>query len=175
MPRTARWPSSPATSTALDTAALTRMLVRGCRGGAASLGEAALKGEVERRGNEGAPGQGTGARLRVGRFSVRTHDEKAQRTLAIGGELDLASTAKLTRAVSAALSTGARRLILDLRRLEFIDASGLHAVVEARDVCREAGCEFALVPGPRQVQRVFELTGTLKTLHFSGAAEVEAP
>jgi anti-anti-sigma factor len=106
---------------------------------------------------------------------VRTHVQHEQRTLAIAGELDLASALKLERAVGAALAAGARRLILDLRRLEFIDAAGLHSVVEAREACRKQGCEFALVPGPRQVQRVFELTGTMKTLRFSAAAEAERP
>lgn len=119
--------------------------------------------------------QAGSARLRIGRFSVRTGVQDDQRKLAIAGELDLASAPRLERAVAAAIAAGARRVILDLRRLEFIDASGLHVVMQARDTCREVGCEFALVPGPRQVQRVFELTGTLGNLQLSGEAELERP
>jgi anti-sigma B factor antagonist len=150
------------------------MLVRGRRWWRRTGGDGTLRREVEQRGQERAPDE-AGGRVRFGRFAVRTHVEPGRRTLALGGELDLASAPKLERAVGAALTAGARRLVLDLRRLEFIDASGLHSVVQAREACRREGCEFALVPGPRQVQRVFELTGTLKTLEFSGPAGVEAP
>ncbi len=137
-----------------------------------------MRGEVESRGQERSPSQEHApsperARPRIGRFSVRTHIDDRQRTLAMTGELDLASALKLERTVDAALAAGASRVILDMRRLEFIDASGLHSIVQASDACREAGCEFMLVPGPHHVQRVFELTGMLKALKFSRAAEAE--
>jgi anti-anti-sigma factor len=132
-----------------------------------------VRGELERSGQERREAPATLTAPRLARFGVRTHVESDRRTLVVVGELDLASAPKLARAVSAALRAGARRLILDLRRLEFIDASGLHAVVAARDLCREEGCEFALVPGPRQVQLVFELTGTLSSLRFSSPTEAE--
>jgi anti-anti-sigma factor len=96
-----------------------------------------------------------------------------ERRLALAGELDLASAPKLARAVASAIAAGARRVILDLRQLDFIDASGLHVLMQARERSREAGCEFAVVPGPRQVQRVFELTGVLTDLELRGEVEVE--
>jgi anti-sigma B factor antagonist len=109
----------------------------------------------------------------IGRFNVLMHASAGRRTLVLVGELDLASAPELEGAVAAALEAGAQRIVLDLRRLDFIDASGLHAVVDASDACREQGCEFALVPGSRQVQRVFEMTGTLASLRFSPTAQTD--
>ncbi len=48
-----------------------------------------------------------------------------------------------------------------------MDTSGLRAVLFAREVCREHGCEFGLVQGPPQIRRLFELTGLLG-LPFQG-------
>jgi anti-anti-sigma factor len=142
-------------------------------GEARAVGEKALRGEVEKRGDEGTPAPAGSGRPRIGRFALRTGVRGDERRLALAGELDLASTPKLARAVSSAIAAGARRVILDLRELDFIDASGLHVVMQARESCRETGCEFAVVPGPRQVQRVFELTGVLSDLELRGEVEVE--
>jgi anti-anti-sigma factor len=57
-------------------------------------------------------------------------------------------------------------LILDLRRLEFIDSTGLRCILEFDAEARQDGCTLALIPGPKPVQRVFELTDTRARLPF---------
>ena len=80
-------------------------------------------------------------------------------TLLVTGELDLATAPTLEGAVTRLCGDGARRVVIDLSRLEFIDASGLHAVSAARESCQRSACEFGLVPGRSQLRRLLRMSG----------------
>ncbi|MGH9166404.1 MAG: STAS domain-containing protein [Acidimicrobiia bacterium] len=77
------------------------------------------------------------------------------------GELDLATVERFRQAASAA-ARQAPTVVLDLRRLSFIDSSGLHAIV---DLDAQAG-RLIVVRGPQAVQRVFQITTLDKRLEF---------
>jgi anti-anti-sigma factor len=89
-------------------------------------------------------------------------------TLALAGELDIASAVTLHGAVVRARAAGAAisALTLDLSGLIFIDSTGLAEIILTGQLCDRDGYEFALVPGPRAVQRLFELTGLVDALPF---------
>jgi anti-anti-sigma factor len=90
-----------------------------------------------------------------------------EQTLILTGELDMASAPELAGAVARFGMSRRTSLVLDLRKLAFIDSSGIRAILAARELCAEQGCEFMLVPGQREhVQRVFELCGLLDHLPF---------
>jgi anti-sigma B factor antagonist len=89
------------------------------------------------------------------------------------GEIDLASADELeARLRDARTSSG--RVVLDLRRVGFIDCAGLSRILELQRAARETGCDFALIPGPSQVQRLFLITGTFLALRFIDPSEVAA-
>lgn len=92
--------------------------------------------------------------------------DRARPQLVLAGELDIASAKLLHDAVTRACDDGARELTIDLAGLEFVDSSGLAAIVYASWLCERAGCELALVPGSAEVQRVFEVTGLAEHLPF---------
>jgi anti-sigma B factor antagonist len=75
------------------------------------------------------------------------------------GELDLDTAPQLDQELAAVRATGADRLVLDMRALTFMDSTGLRLVIRWDTEAREQGFEFAIVPGPEVVQRVFRLTG----------------
>jgi anti-sigma B factor antagonist len=75
------------------------------------------------------------------------------------GELDLDTAPLLEDALTAVRAQGAERLVLDLRRLRFMDSTGLRLVIRWDAAAREDGFEFAIVPGSEVVQRVIRLTG----------------
>ena len=75
------------------------------------------------------------------------------------GELDLGSAKELEAALRDAEAQASESVVVDLSRLDFIDSTGLSALVAADRRLRETGLRLALVPGPRPVQRVFEITG----------------
>jgi anti-sigma B factor antagonist len=78
--------------------------------------------------------------------------------LRLDGELDLASVPTLENAMANETFDGAAEIVLDLRGLEFIDSTGLRAILLQDKRSTERGQTFALVRGPEQVQRLLDLT-----------------
>jgi anti-anti-sigma factor len=83
-------------------------------------------------------------------------------TLLLSGELDMSVGDELETAIVSCAN--AASLTLDLSQLTFMDSTGLTLILLASDLCKARGIAFALVPGPRQVQRVFEIAGLLDHL-----------
>jgi anti-anti-sigma factor len=67
------------------------------------------------------------------------------------GELDLSSSGALDRELEQAFASESELVILDLRKLEFMDSTGLSALVKAQRAAEQTGKRFALVRGSRQV------------------------
>jgi anti-sigma B factor antagonist len=83
------------------------------------------------------------------------------------GELDVAGTPPLEDALAEVASEPAvQGVVVDLSKLEFMDSSGLRAVVLADQRMQAEGLRFALVPGGESVQRVFELTRMTERLSW---------
>jgi anti-sigma B factor antagonist len=91
-------------------------------------------------------------------------------TLALSGELDIASAPELEAATLQLSADGARAMTLDLRRLEFMDLAGLRVILEVHERFEEQGYTLQLIPGPWQIQRLFDQTGLLKVLPFASIA-----
>lgn len=97
-------------------------------------------------------------------FAVQTYIADRAITLAVSGELDLVSSPALERAMEEQAQSDLDLVVIDMRRLAFMDSTGLHTVLRIQHGAHDAGCRFALVRGPDQVQRLFELTGLAETL-----------
>ncbi len=82
------------------------------------------------------------------------------------GELDLATIDTLRQEVDRLHEAGFNRLVLDLRRLRFMDSTGLRLVLEIDAGSRNDGRDFSLVRGPQAVHRLFEVTNVTDRLDF---------
>jgi len=89
-------------------------------------------------------------------LSSRECDGRA--VVALRGELDVADAASAAAAL-AAVAVRERVVIADLSGLEFIDSSGLAALVLARRQARQAGGDLLLAAPQDQVLRVLAVTG----------------
>jgi len=85
------------------------------------------------------------------------------------GELDIATVRQLKSELDDLIEAGFGRIVIDLRRVMFIDSTGLHALVSVHDRAKHEGWQFSIVPGPHAVQRLFEITGTIEKLPFTPA------
>jgi anti-anti-sigma factor len=87
--------------------------------------------------------------------------------ISLTGELDLSGTAPLEEEIDRLTAEeGVRRVVLDLRELEFMDSSGLRMVALAERRTRAAGRQLVLVRGRDAVQRVFAITRMDEHLTF---------
>jgi anti-anti-sigma factor len=84
--------------------------------------------------------------------------------IGVSGELDLASSPELERELEVGTASTAELVIIDLRKLEFMDSTGLSVLVRAHQKAIEDGRRFAVVKGPQQVQRLLSLTGVAERL-----------
>jgi anti-sigma B factor antagonist len=75
------------------------------------------------------------------------------------GELDMATVDQLEECFREAHGAGFRRIVADLRSLEFMDSTGLTLLTRWTLEAQRDGYEFAVVPGDERVRRLFELTG----------------
>ncbi len=97
---------------------------------------------------------------------------KAQ-TIVLTGEADLLGAPKIEAALKDASASEPELIVIDLRSLTFIDSSGLQALITGHELCRARGHELRIVPGPENVQRLFELTGMNEALPFTAAADLD--
>jgi anti-anti-sigma factor len=78
--------------------------------------------------------------------------------VAVIGELDMASTPQLEEELRSVELQSPLLILLDLRELEFMDSTGLRAILNADARARDQGWRFVVVRGSENIQRVFALT-----------------
>lgn len=103
-------------------------------------------------------------------FRIEVSQIPDRTVLCLFGELDLASAAALEQELGR--FAGDTRVVLDLRRLEFIDSTGLSVLVKSDQ--RAAGTDGELVilsAGDGQVRRLLDLTGLGERLTVVEALE----
>ena len=99
------------------------------------------------------------------RFDLRRDGTEAE--LKMFGEFDMTGVLRVEPQLSEMLSTEeVARLVLDLSGLEFVDSTGLGVIIDLDQRARRGDFELSIVPGPRQVQRVFEVTKLADVLPF---------
>ena len=96
----------------------------------------------------------------VEQFSVGVVRDRDEVVVALTGELDLATADMLEREIRELRHSGCDHIVVDLRQLDFMDSAGLRVLISLRNTAKCVGHRLILVPGPRQVQRIFDLTAT---------------
>ena len=85
------------------------------------------------------------------KFAASARIEGERAVLALEGELDFGVEHEAQTALERIRE--ARVVVIDLSELTFMDTSGVHLLLEARDHCRASGRMLHVVPGLRNVQR----------------------
>jgi anti-anti-sigma factor len=93
--------------------------------------------------------------------------EPCERTLELTliGEVDLATEGPLREATRTAIASGDyHTLVFDLRRLSFMDSTGLHVLTTAQREMVERGGTTTVVCDSANLLKIFELTGLDRVL-----------
>jgi anti-sigma B factor antagonist len=100
--------------------------------------------------------------------SIRQNEDRV--LVALRGELDVTDAAS---AAGALIALAARdcEIIVDLAGLDYIDSSGLAALVLARRQARQAGGDLLLAAPQRQVLRVLTLTRLIEVFGVPAGAD----
>jgi anti-sigma B factor antagonist len=103
---------------------------------------------------------------RPGELTVSSRRDGDVHTIALAGELDLATAERVEQELRRVEATDARSIVVDLSGLAFMDSTGIRILVGADARSRADSGRLVLRRGPAAVQRVVELTGLTDLLPF---------
>jgi anti-sigma B factor antagonist len=92
------------------------------------------------------------------------------------GRLNMVTAASLKEVVTNAIAEGSSQLVVDLTDVEFMDSSGLGALVSGLKSARHAGGDLRIASATDQVRMVLKLTNLdrVLTMHDSVAEALSA-
>lgn len=91
-------------------------------------------------------------------FAVRVCPDREIVVLEVSGELCLASAGELAEAIEE-VASGFEQLVLDLRKVTFMDSTGVRLLIETEARARADALQFAILIEQGQPHRVLELLG----------------
>jgi anti-sigma B factor antagonist len=95
----------------------------------------------------------------AGKLDIEVSYKGDSMTVAIAGDLDLGTCPRMRSLFDCVDWESITRFTIDLRRVDFIDSSGLHELLRVRRNAASNAVSLGVIPGLQRVQRVFELTG----------------
>jgi anti-anti-sigma factor len=99
-------------------------------------------------------------------FEITVDRRAEELRVRVMGDLDIATTPELKRVLDGLADEQHDRLLLDLDDLQFMDASGLRAILSAHRSAQREGNRITICNSSDQVHRLFEVTNLLNYLTF---------
>ena len=87
------------------------------------------------------------------------------------GRLNMVAAPALRKQLHDLVAGGSSRVVVDLSATEFIDSSGLGALISGLKVARQAGGDLRIAAPTRQVITVLELTNLDRVLRAHDSAD----
>jgi anti-sigma B factor antagonist len=91
-------------------------------------------------------------------LSLATRTVAEHTVLEVGGEVDVYTAPRLRERLIELIDRGARDVVVDLGRVEFLDSTGLGVLVGALKRLRAAGGSFSLVCAKEPLLKIFRIT-----------------
>jgi anti-sigma B factor antagonist len=91
-------------------------------------------------------------------MSCTVSDEATGRRITLSGEIDVATSRRLTAVLAEELARATGPIVLDLAEVTFMDASGLRVVVDASHALAARGWRLILSRPSRSVIRLLTVT-----------------
>ena len=95
-------------------------------------------------------------------LSIHVHQVDGTPVFELIGSLDLATAPSVRAALTDASERGDHKLIVDLHKIDFLDSTGLGALIGAQRRAREFEGEVRLVAKEGQILRLLRITGLLR-------------
>jgi anti-sigma B factor antagonist len=107
-------------------------------------------------------------------FGIRLQPDREVIYVEPVGELDLATVSLLRQQIEELIAAGFEHVVIDLRRLSFIDLRGLQLIILLAAAAQRDGWLLTLIQGRAPVHRIFLLTNVIDRLPFGSALELAA-
>jgi anti-sigma B factor antagonist len=90
------------------------------------------------------------------------------------GEIDVYTSIQLKQDIAAILESGAKYLVLNLSKVEYLDSTGLGVLIGTLKKLRESGGNLIIVGPAMRIMRIFEITGLYKIFAIYATEEEAA-
>ncbi len=97
-------------------------------------------------------------------MDLSTLSDGAVKVYTLGGSLDVATSPSLRAALMEAAEHEGHQIVVDLSRLEFLDSTGLGALIGAQKRASERNGSLRIVVEEGQILRLLRITGLLDVL-----------
>jgi anti-sigma B factor antagonist len=97
-------------------------------------------------------------------IDLRTEEGGEQLIFKLRGSLDLATSPTVRAALMDATDKGKRHIVVDLTQLEFLDSTGLGALIGAHRRATEHDGSFRLIVSDGPIARLLNITGLIRVL-----------
>ena len=104
--------------------------------------------------------------LDSGVLAIAVRVQGTTTTITPRGEWCFAEQSAARSTIQAALERTPETVVLDLSHLSFIDTSGMHDIMDLHERSTQQSMRLVIIPGPRAVQRPFELLELTDKLPF---------
>jgi anti-sigma B factor antagonist len=104
------------------------------------------------------------------KFATRNLDDLVT-VISAEGRLNMASAAELRETVAAAVFAARPRIVVDLSGVDFMDSSGLGALVGCLKTARQAGGDLRIAAPSEQVTMVLQLSNLDRIFTSYASAE----
>lgn len=95
-------------------------------------------------------------------IEISTDERTGTHVYRLRGSLDLATAASVRAALVEAVGAINHGIVVDLTRLEFLDSTGLGALIGAHRRAVENGGEIRLAVGEGRIARLLNITGLMR-------------
>jgi len=109
----------------------------------------------------------------VSQLRIKVREAAGAILVGLFGELDISEVEQVEAVLATAEAKEPSLLVIDLRRLEFMDSSGIRLVVEADLRARDQGRRLVFVRGSDAVHRVFTIALLDRRLEFVDDPPIE--
>ncbi|WP_217914802.1 STAS domain-containing protein [Miltoncostaea marina] len=100
----------------------------------------------------------------------RLDESSGRRVYALAGEVDVSVAPGLRERLLEVAGEGPAELVLDLSAVEFLDSSGVRALVQVQGALAAAGGRLVLRAIPRAAMRVLEMAAVIDRFDVEPAA-----
>jgi anti-sigma B factor antagonist len=97
-------------------------------------------------------------------FSIQIEHRDSSLIVSISGEFDLGAAEQFEKVAEELRGKDVHDVEIDLRRVSFIDSTGLRMLVDVERIARERELTLRIVRGGSAVERVLQITGLDKVL-----------
>jgi anti-sigma B factor antagonist len=95
-------------------------------------------------------------------LSIHVHVHGGMNVFELTGSLDIATSPTVRAALVEASERGDHKLIVDLTKVDFLDSTGLGALIGAQRRAKEFDGDVRLVAKEGQILRLLRITGLMK-------------